>query len=254
MKKAICLILSLAALLGLSACAASEEARFTPDYESAIGVIFVNDGQVLPENEKVYADYADHNYTFDLDAACLYYFDANAEESYAGDQNFTYLTFSADIDDQTTGAEGTIAYHQEEGAANSITAYYIYHDETGIYFDTGTSFDTVQITDGCTVKGIDYPCSVTFMLWEPAASFTITELDGENNAITTADYTPADVTDYQAFTMSGETRSAEIVSYGADGSELGRQIITPENNTAVICFEEKGQILANKILRFSWDE
>ena len=110
MKRFGMMLLTLAVLLSLSACSEKEEA-FTPDYDSAIGVIFVNNSQPLPEKEKVYADYADHNYSFNLDAACIYYFNASAEEAYAGDQNLTYLTFSASLDENTVGAEGEAAYH-----------------------------------------------------------------------------------------------------------------------------------------------
>ena len=100
MKRFGMMLLTLAVLLSLSACSEKEEA-FTPDYDSAIGVIFVNNSQPLPEKEKVYADYADHNYSFNLDAACIYSFNASAEEAYAGDQNLTYLTISANLDENT---------------------------------------------------------------------------------------------------------------------------------------------------------
>ena len=122
MKRFGMMILTLAVLLSLSACSEKEEA-FTPDYDSAIGVIFVNNSQPLPEKEKVYADYADHNYSFNLDAACIYYFNASAEEAYAGDQNLTYLTFSANLDENTVGAEGEAAYHLEEESDNSVIIY-----------------------------------------------------------------------------------------------------------------------------------
>ena len=46
----------------------------------------MNDEQELPENTKVYADFEDNSYTFDLDAAYVYYFSASADVAYAGDQ------------------------------------------------------------------------------------------------------------------------------------------------------------------------
>lgn len=143
----------LSLLLCMTACSA--EAEFTPDYESAIGAIFVNDTQALPENTKVYADFADNSYTFDLDAACVYYFSASADVAYAGDQNFVSMTFGADLDDGTVGAEGTIAYRPEDGGENTVTAYYLYHDEQGVYFDTETYFDRMEITDQCVMTGVD---------------------------------------------------------------------------------------------------
>lgn len=253
MKKSAAIIFTLASLFSLSACAASETAEFTPDYESAIGVIFVNSAQELPENEKIYAAYADHNYTFDLDAACIYYFNASAEEAYAGDQNLTELTFGANLDDDTVGAEGTIAYDLKDDSENSVTAHYLYHDEKGVYFDTETYFDAADITDGCSFKGIDYPSFVTFTLAEPAAAFTITEYDESHHAVSEKEYTPAEVTDYQAFEMGSGISSAEVTGYAADGTALDTQTVTPENNTASICFDAGGQILGNRILRFAWE-
>ena len=253
MKRFGIMILTLAVLLSLSACSEKEEA-FTPDYDSAIGVIFVNNSQPLPEKEKVYADYADHSYSFNLDAACIYYFNASAEEAYAGDQNLTYLTFSADLDENTVGAEGEAAYHLEEESDNSVTAYYLYHDEDGVYFDTETYFDTFEVTEGYSVKGIDYPSLVSFTLTEPAVSFTIKEYDAAHKILSEKEYTPDEVTDYQTFKLRSDTASVEVTSIAANGTEMDTQTISPENYTAAICFDTGGQILGSKILRFDWEE
>ena len=121
----------------------------------------MNDEQELPENTKVYADFEDNSYTFDLDAAYVYYFSASADVAYAGDQNFTSMSFGANLDNDTVGAEGTIAYLSNEESANSVTAYYLYHDEEGVYFDTKTYFDRMEVTDQTTMTGIDYSCHVT---------------------------------------------------------------------------------------------
>ena len=78
MKKLLCAVSLATLLFSMTACSSSQS--FTPDYESAVGVIFVNDEQELPENTKVYADFEDNSYTFDLDAAYVYYFSASADE------------------------------------------------------------------------------------------------------------------------------------------------------------------------------
>lgn len=91
MRKLLCAISMAALLVSMTACNSSQD-NFTPDYESAIGAIFINNEQELPENTKVYADFADNSYSFDLDAACVYYFSASADVAYAGDQNFTSMT------------------------------------------------------------------------------------------------------------------------------------------------------------------
>ena len=83
MKKVLCLLMC-AVLTAAVLCACSKTEEFTPDYSAAIGAIFVNDQQELPENTKVYADFSDNTYSFDLDAACVYYFAAAGDVYYVG--------------------------------------------------------------------------------------------------------------------------------------------------------------------------
>ncbi len=252
MKKFLSAALMATVLLSMTACSSTQN-DFTPDYESAIGAIFVNDEQDLPENTKVYADFADNSYTFDLDAACVYYFSASADVAYAGDQNFTSMTFGANLDNNSVGAEGTIAYLPQEESENSVTAYYLYHDEEGVYFDTETYFDRMKITEQCSMTGIDYSCQVIFEIQQPATSFSMICYDENHSEISKTDYTPEEVTDYQTFEMGSEVTSAEIICYDANGTELKTILITQDNPNAVICFDEGGQILASRYLRFAWD-
>ena len=73
-----------------------------------MGAIFVPGGADLPEG-KVYAQFADREYTFALDAAWVYYFDTvegTEPVAYAGDGNLTQLTFGADIDGGGVGGPG----------------------------------------------------------------------------------------------------------------------------------------------------
>ena len=252
MKKFLCSILMLMLLFSMAACSSSE--NFTPDYEAAVGVIFVNDEQELPENTKVYADFADNSYTFNLDAACVYYFSASADVAYAGDQNFTSMTFGANLDNDTVGAEGTIAYLPHEDSENSVTAYYLYHDEEGVYFDTETYFDRMEITNQSAMTGIDYSCEVTFELQQPVASFSMAYYNGNHEEISKTDYTLEEVTDYQTFELNSDISSVEIVCYDTDGIELETLTVTPENPSVVICFDNGGQILASRYLRFTWSE
>lgn len=252
MKKVLCLFLSaVLAAATVSACSRSEE--FTPDYSSAIGIILVNGQQELPERTKVYADFSDHTYTFPLDAACVYYFAAEDDVFYAGDQNFTTMTFGADLDEDTVGAVGTVAYQLEEDSDNTVTAYYLYHDEQGVYFDTTAYFDSMEILDQTTFTGIDYASAVTFVLQEPTASFTITCYGSDGRVISRTEYAPDQVRDLQQFDMTG-IQSAEVTSYSAQGETLSVQSVTPDSGSVTICFDHGGQILGNKILRFVWPE
>lgn len=252
MKKILCSLFVIIMLFCMTACSSSE--NFTPNYEAAIGVIFVNDEQELPENTRVYADFADNSYTFNLDAACVYYFSASADVAYAGDQNFTSMTFGANLDNDTVGAEGAISYLLDENSENSVTAYYLYHDEEGVYFDTTTYFDRLEVANQSTVTGIDYSCEVTFEVQQPTASFSMMYYNGNNEELSRTDYTPKEVTDYQTFELDSDISSVEIICYDADGNELETLTVTPENPSAIICFDNGGQILASRYLRFTWSE
>lgn len=90
-KSILCAGVLLAAALGLSACGVPPGRPRRGRRSSAVGAIFVAGGEDLPE-EKVYAQFADHQYTFALDAAYVYYVDAMEGEEpvvYAGDENLT---------------------------------------------------------------------------------------------------------------------------------------------------------------------
>ena len=119
--------------------------------------------------------------------------------------------------------KGEAAYHLEEESDNSVTAYYLYHDEDGVYFDTETYFDTFEVTEECSVKGIDYPSLVSFTLTEPAVSFTIKEYDTTHKILSEKEYTPDDVTDYQTFKLGSDTASVEVTSIAANGTEMTRK-------------------------------
>lgn len=253
MKRVLCLLMPFM-LTAATLCACSKTEEFTPDYSAAIGAIFVNDQQKLPENAKVYANFSDNTYSFDLDAACVYYFAVAGDVYYAGNQNFTTMTFGADLDEDTVGAQGSVPYCREPGSENTVTAYYLYHDETGVYFDTTTYFDRQEISGDTVFSGIDYTCSVTFQEQQPIALFHVVRYDESGNEISTEEYTPSEVTDYQTFEMDSEVAAVDVVGLDAAGAEISRQSVTPENYYAKICFDAGGQILGNKILQFAWDQ
>lgn len=238
--------------MALEAAAGNSSKEFSPDYESAVGMIFVNAEQELPEAIKVYADFEKNDYTFDFDAAWVYFFDANAEESYAGAVNFTGMTFAARSDSDTVWAEGNIAYLPRENSQNSVAAYYLYHDQTGIYFNTEAGSDEIEITDGCTMEGIDYPCEATFHVEQPVSTFSVWYCkNGET--ISQTDYTPDEIEDYQTIDVESGISSAEIRYYDENRQEIGKETITPENPDIVICFDNGGQILGSKSLSFRWE-
>ena len=59
MSKQIAVLLVIAALLVLSACGASKTTRIS---DKAVGAIFVNETETLPEGEKIYADFENNTY------------------------------------------------------------------------------------------------------------------------------------------------------------------------------------------------
>ena len=69
--------------MGLSACGAFETTQI---YDKAVGAIFVNEMETLPEGEKIYADFENNTYTFNPDAAWVYCFDYDAETAFDGNK------------------------------------------------------------------------------------------------------------------------------------------------------------------------
>lgn len=127
------IILLLLVLLMITGCSNEKEEEFIID-DGAAGVILVNDSEELKADTKVYAEFTDEGYVFDLDAAVIYYFEASADTIYAGDQKLVTLTLGANIDDDTVGAIATAAYKLQEDSSNTVSAYYLYQDEKGLYF------------------------------------------------------------------------------------------------------------------------
>ena len=250
MKRMMCCAIMIVMLFSLTACSSPKSAD--PNDTSAVGAVFVNASEGLQDAAKIYARFEDNSYSFDLDAASVYFLSADKDTAYAGNPNFTHMTFGANIDDNTVGAEGTISYRLEDTSKNVVTAYYLYYDGQSVWFDTATPFASVNITDMCVLKGTDYPCSVTFEVAEPVERFTITYQNADHELISQTEYLPEEVEDYQRFDMREEIRFVEIVEYNANGIEQKRYMITPENPSTVICYDNGGQILSSKALRFIW--
>ena len=251
MNKRISIILITALVLMLSACGASET---VPISDEAVGAIFVNDEESLGEAEKIYAVFEENNYTFNLDAAWVYYFNADKDTAYAGSHNFTAMTFGANLDSGGVGAEGTAAWLYKEDSSNALTACYLFRDEDGVYFETANPFDHIQIQpEGAAATGDDYSCAVTFEVRQPTAIFEMIRYDTVGTVLDSTKFSPEQVEDYQKFTLSAEVAYVEIVCYGTDGETLEVLKVTSENPKAAICYEAGGQMLSSKLLRFLWE-
>lgn len=253
MKRTIPLALFSATLLLLTACGSQPSAE--ADSHAAVGVIFVSGSQTLPTTEKVYAQFADREYTFPFDAACVYYVDTQEDGqavTYAGDQNLTQLTFGAEVDGDTVAAQGAAVFCPQEGSTNTVTAYYLCQDETGVYFDPATPFDTQEITGEVTFTGTDYPCSITFTLGQPIQRLTMVCLDGAGGELSRQQADLAQLADYQTFPLDSAVASVQLTCYDAAGQVLETLTILPETPSPVLCCHSDGQILASRVLRFSW--
>ncbi|MFR0839256.1 MAG: hypothetical protein ACLSHA_12060 [Neglectibacter timonensis] len=249
-RKIITCLLAILYVFGLSAC--SSEKEFKPDYESAVGVIVVNDTEEIAASSKNYAAFENNRFTFDLDAAAVYYFDVDEEVSYAGDQNLSSLQFGANVDDETVAAVGTVTY--KSGAQGTASAYYLYHDESGLYFDPGDAFQQIEFKDQVTIEGSDYSCVLTFSAGEPATSVKLKYYDGNNQKISAKDYSISDIADYQKFELEDQVSSVEIECCGADGAELETRILTKEESNTTLVYSDGGQFLGAKTLLFVWDQ
>ena len=206
-KSILCAGVLLAAALGLSACGdAPQDAPDEAAGPSAVGAIFVAGGEDLPE-EKVYAQFADHQYTFALDAAYVYYVDAMEGEEpvvYAGDGNLTALTFGANIDSGVVGAEGAGVFRPETGGENALTAYYLQQDETGLY-------GTQTVTAEETLDPADLTDGQTLAVPAGTASVLLTPYDAGGNPL-------------QSQTVTQEAPSA-VVCYDGGGQVLASKVL-----------------------------
>ena len=90
-RKIITCLLAILYVFGLSAC--SSEKEFKPDYESAVGVIVVNDTEEIAASSKNYAAIENNRFTFDLDAAAVYYFDVDEEVLVKGVAAFSAIVY-----------------------------------------------------------------------------------------------------------------------------------------------------------------
>ncbi len=235
----------------LTACKKQEAAA--NNQEKAIGVLIVN-GKPTLSSAKVYAEKANNSYSFPLDAACVYFFDADAETSYAGEQNLTSLTFGANIDSDNVGAKGQIAYRYSAESENTVNAYYLYYDGEGVYFSPEKAFQTSSVNEALVLTGTDYTCSIEFFFCEPAEQFKVTMRDSTNAPLSEETYKATDIEDYQKLIVPKDAVTVEWVSYAVDGTELYNDSLRSNSNNFVICYDNGGQILASKLIQLVWQQ
>lgn len=224
----------------------------TADRPKAVGVVLVADGETLPDTEKIYADAGEDGARFNLDAACAYCVEKDAESSWAGQQNFCRLRFGVDLDTNQYSAEGVVSLRPAQGAANAVSAYYLYADDRGLYFMPGAPFASLDAVPGALVEGRDFVCSVALEEAQPAHRFAVAYCDAEGRVLSRAQYGAQDVEDYETMPSAAGAAYAEVTVFDADGAATGTLRVTPEDRDPYLCIDLGGRILGSRILDMNW--
>lgn len=226
----------------------------SPNYtDNAVGIIIVNDQKQLPQNEKIYADFTEYQYTYDLDAATIYYFDYDSETAIAGGQNVTALTFGADIDGSSVGAESTVSFIHGDVAKNTVTAYYLYFDGEGVYFEPDKPFANVDIDKNAAINGSAFPAQIVLTYGIPVDHFTVTCY--QNDAELRSEiFDPKSFTDYYKYALPERTDHVEIVSFDANGEIIEKKSFTNTERNYTVGYDIGGQIMGAKTLYLMWSD
>lgn len=253
MKKAVKTALLLcAAVICAAALWGNQEVHAAEEQPKAVGVVLVNDEEKLPDIPKIYAHIREGEARFDLDAACAYYVEKDAESGYAGQQNFSRLSFRADCDTNKIGAEGVVSFRKIEGHKNTVSAYYLYEDEKGLFFDPSAPFTSVMAGGEIPVTGKDFDCSVSVETALPAQRFTLSCYNDQGTLIAEKEYAEKEVEDEQRFELAEGTHHVIVTAFSSDGTLIHRVTVTQEDRYPYICFRQDGQILGSKVLNLAW--
>ena len=244
-------LLLVSAVLLMSLC--GKKASPTPNKnKQAVGIIIVSDQEQL-QGEKIYADFSNHEYTYDLDAAVIYYFDYDSKTAYAGGQNVTSLTFGADVDSRSVGAAATVAFIRNDNPTHMVTAYYLYFDENGIYFNPDKPFVNASMSEGAVIEGSDYTAKITLTSGTPVEYFTVTSYQG-NTELRSDTFPPKILTDYDKYDLPAETDTVEIVSFDTNDGVIEQKTFHNGERNFVFEYDVGGQIMGAKTLYLMWIE
>lgn len=245
-------VLLCAAILCLTAHGGAVRAE--SENPRAVGVVLVNDAQTLPNAKRIDGTILGGQVRFNLDAACAYYIEKDAESGYAGHQSFSRLSFWADCDTNRIGAEGVVSFQIKKDSPNTLSAYYLYADEKGPYFDPVAPFASVKAGGDGPVTGQDFACTIEVEAAEPARRFVLACRSAQGEMLAETEYAEETVEDDQAFPLPKGTSRVEMTVLSADGGVIQSAIFTPEDRNPYICFAQGGQILGSKALHLVWEE
>jgi hypothetical protein len=255
MKKLLLLITALSFLFLASGCG---QKAFNPDRTKPVGMILVNgdpepgDTERMP-GEMIYAEFADDQYRFPLDAAMVYFFDYDEENSYAGDQNCISLTFAADANTKQVGAEATCRYIVREGSENTVNAYHLYYDGKGLGFYPMKTLAAFIIDSSGLGITIDELYKFKVECEKPAAFFTMSCRKGEEE-LAFATIRPEEIEDYMKYPLPEGTDNVEINSFDANAEFIGRKELEPGVYNYTAAYDIGGQFQGAKTIHLVWQQ
>ena len=250
MKRLLLFISILSFLFLASSCGKAPSA---PDRTKPAGMILVN-GPVETEAEPgqlVYAEYTDNRYVFPLDAAMVYYFDYDSETTYAGEQNCTSLTFAANLDTHTVGADAVCGYSLREGSENTVLAYYLYYDEKGLGFNPMNTLFSYGVNPYGGGIEIDQQYKFTVECGRPAAFFTISCRQGEKE-LSFETIHPEQMEDYMKYELPDGTDNVEINSFDTNSEFIASRTLKEGEYNYTVAYDNGGQFHGAKTMILVW--
>ena len=252
MKKLLLLISILSFLFLATSCG---KAPFAPDRTKPVGMILVN-GEVKTDSDPepgqmVYAEFADGQYRFPLDAAMVYYFDYDEETAYAGDQNCTSLTFAANADTKQVEAQAECRYIYREGSENAPSWYYLYYDGKGLGFYPTQELWSLEMDTTGFVGGTIGPYHFKVEYGRPAAFFTISCRQGEKE-LSFETIRPDEMEDYMKYELPEGTDNVEINSFDANSEFIAGRTLKEGEYSYTAAYDIGGQFLGAKSMRLVW--
>ena len=254
MKKLLSLISILSFLFLATSCG---KAPFAPDRTKPAGMILVN-GEIETDSDPepgqmVYAEFADNQYRFPLDAAMVYYFDYDEETAYAGDQNCTSLTFTANADTKQVEVQAECRYIFREGSENAPSWYYLYYDGKGLGFYPMQKLWGLEVNTTGNVGGTIGQYQFTVECGRPAAFFTVSSRQGEKE-LSFETIRPDEMEDYMKYELPEGTDNVEINSFDANGEFIDRKVLEAGEYSYTASYDIGGQFMGAKTLRLVWPQ
>ena len=254
MKKPLLLVFAMSFLFLASGCG---QKAFNPDRTRPVGMILVN-GEVKTDSgaepgQMVYAEFTDEQYRFPLDAAMAYYFDYDEETAYAGDQNCTSLTFTANADTKQVEVQAKCRYIFREGSENSTSWYYLYFDGKGLGFYPAQKLWSINIKSTGFTSGEIKPYYFKLECAQPTSFFTVCCRKGEEE-LAFGTIRPEEMEDYMKYPLPEGTDNVEINAFDANGEFISRKEMKPGDYSYTAAYDIGGQFQGAKTMRLVWPE